>query len=88
MFDHIVGVSTGAIIAVLLGAKELSIERCKEIYVEISRELFNQGRISGVSGLLLSHSYYNTKKWRKILKKVIFLIVCFLLLYFVEVIDE
>uniref|UniRef100_F1L089 Calcium-independent phospholipase A2-gamma n=2 Tax=Ascaris TaxID=6251 RepID=F1L089_ASCSU len=69
MFDHIVGVSTGAIIAVLLGAKELSIERCKEIYVEISRELFNQGRISGVSGLLLSHSYYNTKKWRKILKK-------------------
>lgn len=77
MFDHIVGVSTGAIIAVLLGAKELSIERCKEIYVEISRELFNQGRISGVSGLLLSHSYYNTKKWRKILKKVIFLIVCF-----------
>ncbi|KHN88331.1 Calcium-independent phospholipase A2-gamma [Toxocara canis] len=69
MFDHIVGVSTGAIIAVLLGARQLSIKQSKEIYMEISRELFSQGRFSGVSGLLLSHSYYNTKKWVEILKK-------------------
>ncbi|VDK17280.1 unnamed protein product [Anisakis simplex] len=71
MFDHIVGVSTGGIIAILLGAKKYSIKHCKEIYMSISKDLFTQGRFSGVSGLLLSHSYYNTKKWIDILIKAI-----------------
>ncbi|KAE9549594.1 hypothetical protein FO519_007190 [Halicephalobus sp. NKZ332] len=71
MFDIIVGVSTGGILATLLGAKRKSVDECKTIYMEISRQLFNQGRLSGVSGLLLSHSYYNSKKWVEILKKVL-----------------
>lgn len=70
VFDLVVGVSTGAIIAALLAAKRLSVENCKDAYVNISKELFKQDRISGVSGLLLSHSYYNTEKWKKSLKKV------------------
>ena len=71
IFDIIVGVSTGGILATLLGAKRKSVDECKAIYLEISRQLFNQGRLSGVSGLLLSHSYYNSKKWVEILKKVL-----------------
>ncbi|VDK62504.1 unnamed protein product [Onchocerca ochengi] len=71
VFDLIVGVSTGAIIGALLTAKRLSIEKCKEVYIEISRELFSQGKFSGMSGLLLSHAYYNTEKWKQILKNVI-----------------
>ena len=63
--------STGGILATLLGAKRKSVDECKTIYMEISRQLFNQGRLSGVSGLLLSHSYYNSKKWVEILKKVL-----------------
>lgn len=38
--------------------------------MEISRKLFDQGTLSGVSGLVLSHSYYNTTKWVQILKEV------------------
>jgi len=71
LFDIIIGVSTGGILATLLGAKRKSVDECKTIYMEISRQLFNQGRLSGVSGLLLSHSYYNSKKWVEILKKVL-----------------
>lgn len=71
VFDLIVGVSTGAIIGALLTAKRLSIKKCKEIYVDISKELFSQGKFSGMSGLILSHSYYNTEKWRQLLKDVI-----------------
>ncbi|CAD5219432.1 unnamed protein product [Bursaphelenchus okinawaensis] len=67
-FDLICGVSTGAIISVLLGAKRMHVKTAKEIYMDISRQLFNQGKISGVSGLLMSHSYYNTKKWVEILQ--------------------
>lgn len=73
MFDLIVGVSTGAIIATLLGAKELRVSEAKLKYMEISQKLFDQGKFSGVSGLLLSHSYYNTSKWVQILKEVIIL---------------
>ncbi|VDK87959.1 unnamed protein product [Litomosoides sigmodontis] len=50
VFDLIVGVSTGAIIGTLLAAKRLSVEKCKEVYIEISRELFSQGKFSGVIG--------------------------------------
>lgn len=63
--------STGAILATLLAARRKSVDECKKIYMEISRQLFNQGRLSGVSGLLMSHSYYNTKKYVEILKNVI-----------------
>ncbi|VBB32607.1 unnamed protein product [Acanthocheilonema viteae] len=71
VFDLIVGVSTGAIIGTLLAAKRLPVEKCKEVYIEISKELFSQGKFSGMSGLLLSHAYYNTEKWKEILKSVI-----------------
>ncbi|KAK6110588.1 Patatin-like phospholipase family protein [Brugia pahangi] len=71
VFDLIVGVSTGAIIGALLAAKRLPVGKCKEVYIEISRELFSQGKFSGMSGLLLSHAYYNTEKWKQILKNVI-----------------
>uniref|UniRef100_A0A7E4VIG2 PNPLA domain-containing protein n=1 Tax=Panagrellus redivivus TaxID=6233 RepID=A0A7E4VIG2_PANRE len=71
LFDIITGVSTGAILATLLGAKRMNVDECKRIYLEISRQLFSQGRLSGVSGLLLSHSYYNSKMWVEILKKIL-----------------
>ena len=40
--------------------------------MQMSKDLFNQGRLSGVSGLLTSHSYYNTKKWVRLLKQVFY----------------
>lgn len=70
MFDIIVGVSTGAIIATLLGAKRLHVSEAKHMYMNFSKKLFDQGKFSGVSGLFLSHSYYNTSKWVEILKEV------------------
>uniref|UniRef100_A0A1I7YFH0 PNPLA domain-containing protein n=1 Tax=Steinernema glaseri TaxID=37863 RepID=A0A1I7YFH0_9BILA len=71
LFDHVVGVSTGAIIAVLLAEKQLTVRESTAIYMDISQKLFNQGRLSGVSGLLRNHSYYNTSMWIDILKQVI-----------------
>uniref|UniRef100_A0A0N5A0G5 PNPLA domain-containing protein n=1 Tax=Parastrongyloides trichosuri TaxID=131310 RepID=A0A0N5A0G5_PARTI len=71
LYDHITGVSTGAILAVLLGVNKISVEDCKSSYMNISRRLFNQGKLSGVGGLLMSHSYYNTKLWIEILKEAI-----------------
>ncbi|CAI4224428.1 unnamed protein product [Auanema sp. JU1783] len=71
LFDHVVGVSTGAIIATLLGVQRYSVKECRDIYMEISRKLFNQGKIQGVTGLIRQHSYYDTTKWIAILKQLI-----------------
>ncbi|KJH49024.1 phospholipase, patatin family [Dictyocaulus viviparus] len=71
LFDHVVGVSTGSIIASLLIGKGYTVEDCRTIYVDVSKRLFSQNRLSGVSGVVLNHSYYDTKKWVKMLKETI-----------------
>ncbi|CAJ0604214.1 unnamed protein product [Cylicocyclus nassatus] len=71
LFDYVIGVSTGSIIASLLVAKGFTIDECREVYLDVSRRLFSQNRLTGVSGIVFSHSYYDTKKWVKLLKEVI-----------------
>lgn len=77
-FDLIAGVSTGAIISVLLGAHRMKVAEAKEIYMELSRQLFKQGKISGVSGLLLSHAYYNTKVGKHEYSNIVPMVIKFL----------
>uniref|UniRef100_A0A0K0ELA3 PNPLA domain-containing protein n=1 Tax=Strongyloides stercoralis TaxID=6248 RepID=A0A0K0ELA3_STRER len=69
LFDYITGVSTGAIIAVLLGIKKVSVDECRKSYLELSRKLFNQQKLTGVGSFLISHSFYNTSLWKDILKE-------------------
>ncbi|WKY04234.1 hypothetical protein Q1695_005311 [Nippostrongylus brasiliensis] len=71
LFDHVIGVSTGSIIACLLVAKGYDVKECREVYMDVSKKLFSQNRLTGVSGVVLNHSYYDTKKWVKILKEII-----------------
>ncbi|KHJ76104.1 phospholipase, patatin family, partial [Oesophagostomum dentatum] len=71
LFDYVIGVSTGSIIASLLVAKGYTIEECRTVYMDVSKRLFSQNRLTGVSGIVLNHSYYDTKKWVKMLKEVI-----------------
>lgn len=65
LFDLIVGVSTGAIIATLIGAKNMSISEALIIYKEVSKKLFNYG----VFGRYL-YTKKNSLLFEKILKEV------------------
>ena len=67
-FDYICGVSTGAILAILIGAHKKSLSEVEELYRKMSQDVFRQDRSAGLSGLLWSHAYYDTDKWEKILK--------------------
>ncbi|CAG9835357.1 unnamed protein product [Diabrotica balteata] len=69
MFDFICGVSTGAIIATLLGLKQNSLDEISEIYKSISNQIFNQSAFIGTSNLVWSHSYYDTSLWEKLLRE-------------------
>uniref|UniRef100_A0A915I2T1 PNPLA domain-containing protein n=1 Tax=Romanomermis culicivorax TaxID=13658 RepID=A0A915I2T1_ROMCU len=69
LFDYVVGVSTGALIAALIAGLRMDVGQCKQIYREVSVKLFDQGRFAGSLGLIRSHSYYNTEQWVNILKQ-------------------
>lgn len=59
LFDLIVGTSTGAIIAFLIGIKKAPISECREMYQRLSTEIFQANRIVGTGKLFLNHAYYS-----------------------------
>ena len=70
MFDLICGVSTGAIIGMLLGALQTPINECEEYYHKFSSHLFKSDFFRGAGRLIWSHAYYDTTVWEKILKDI------------------
>ena len=71
MFDLICGVSTGAIIASLVGVKQHTLDEISEIYKNLSIQIFTQSALKGTSSLVWSHSYYDTALWEKLLQEKI-----------------
>ncbi|CAG7831143.1 unnamed protein product [Allacma fusca] len=69
LFDYICGVSTGSILAFLIGAHRRTLGECESLYKQLSQEIFNQNTFIGAGNLFWSHSYYNTAAWEKILRK-------------------
>ncbi|XP_023211072.1 calcium-independent phospholipase A2-gamma-like isoform X1 [Centruroides sculpturatus] len=70
LFDYICGVSTGAILTMLIGGLNLPINECEKLYLKMSCELFKRSPILGTGGLIWSHSYYDTNMWVNMLKDV------------------
>ncbi|XP_010780804.1 calcium-independent phospholipase A2-gamma-like isoform X1 [Notothenia coriiceps] len=69
LFDYICGVSTGAVLAFMLGLAHFSLEECSEMYQRFGSEVFRQNRLVGTVKMGWSHSYYNTETWEKILRE-------------------
>lgn len=68
LFDFICGVSTGAILAFLIGIKRVPLEECEHTYKKLSMDIFEQNSFIGKGKLFLNHAYYNTAKFEQILK--------------------
>ncbi|KAG6443427.1 hypothetical protein O3G_MSEX002842 [Manduca sexta] len=69
MFDYIIGVSTGAIIAAVIGSGVGNLETASRMYHTLSKEMFgNTSLIGGTSRLVWTHSYYDTAAWEKMLQ--------------------
>ncbi|XP_068452973.1 calcium-independent phospholipase A2-gamma-like [Clinocottus analis] len=69
LFDYICGVSTGAVLAFMLGLSHFSIEECAEMYRRFGSEVFRQNPLVGTVKMGWSHSYYNTETWEAILRE-------------------
>ncbi|XP_034733326.1 calcium-independent phospholipase A2-gamma-like [Etheostoma cragini] len=69
MFDYICGVSTGAILAFMLGLARFSLEECADMYRRFGSEVFRQNPLVGTVKMGWSHSYYSTETWETILRE-------------------
>ncbi|XP_006925391.1 calcium-independent phospholipase A2-gamma isoform X1 [Pteropus alecto] len=68
LFDYICGVSTGAILAFMLGLFHMPLDECEELYRKLGADVFSQNFIVGTVKMSWSHAFYDSQTWETILK--------------------
>uniref|UniRef100_A0A4W5N5R0 Patatin-like phospholipase domain containing 8 n=1 Tax=Hucho hucho TaxID=62062 RepID=A0A4W5N5R0_9TELE len=68
LFDYICGVSTGAILAFMLGVFQIPLDDCEELYRKLGSDVFKQNVIVGTVKMGWSHAFYDSQIWENILK--------------------
>ncbi|XP_051547160.1 calcium-independent phospholipase A2-gamma [Myxocyprinus asiaticus] len=69
LFDYICGVSTGAILAFMLGVFQIPLDECEELYRKLGSDVFKQNLIVGTVKMGWSHAFYDSQIWEEILKE-------------------
>ncbi|KAM9845625.1 calcium-independent phospholipase A2-gamma [Aulostomus maculatus] len=69
LFDYICGVSTGAILAFMLGIYQIPLEECEQMYRKLGSDVFKQNVIVGTVKMGWSHAFYDSEIWENILKE-------------------
>ncbi|XP_072310960.1 calcium-independent phospholipase A2-gamma [Eucyclogobius newberryi] len=69
LFDYICGVSTGAILAFMLGIFQIPMDECEQMYRKLGSDVFNQNVIVGTVKMGWSHGFYDSEMWESILKE-------------------
>ena len=70
LFDYICGVSTGAILAMMIGVQKRPLDEIEEIYRNLSSQIFSTSILQGSLGFIQNHSYHDTDKYEKILQDI------------------
>ncbi|NXP85779.1 PLPL8 phospholipase, partial [Passerina amoena] len=69
LFDYICGVSTGAILAFMLGLFHIPLDDCEELYRKLGSDVFKQNVIVGTVKMGWNHAFYDSDIWEKMLKE-------------------
>ena len=67
MFNLIAGISTGAVVASMMGICCMGVRLGLEMYREIRRKLFKKSVVEGVLSLIQHQSYYNYRVLEQVL---------------------
>ena len=68
MFDLIVGTSTGALLAFLIGINRIPLTEAMKLYKHLSSTIFKKQSVFGTGKLFFTHAFYDTEALVKILK--------------------
>ncbi|XP_031138791.1 calcium-independent phospholipase A2-gamma-like isoform X1 [Sander lucioperca] len=68
-FDYICGVSTGAILGFMLGAFQIPLNECDDLYRKLGSDVFKQNFIVGTVKMGWSHAFYDSEAWENILRE-------------------
>ena len=68
IFDYICGVSTGAVLASLIGIMKAPLKDVEQMYELFTKDIFERNMTAGLSNLFKAHSYYDTQMWETMLK--------------------
>ena len=79
LFDYVCGVSTGSLVGAMAAIYRVPLAEMEEIYKEFSVQMFERNRLIGAGKLFMSHAYYDSEVWERILRYIV-------LLYFYKVI--
>ncbi|XP_042326858.1 calcium-independent phospholipase A2-gamma isoform X2 [Sceloporus undulatus] len=69
LFDYICGVSTGAILAFMLGLFHIPLDECEELYRKLGTDVFKQNVFVGTVKMGWNHAFYDSEMWEKLLKE-------------------
>ncbi|CAK6950879.1 calcium-independent phospholipase A2-gamma-like [Scomber scombrus] len=69
LFDYICGVSTGAILAFMLGIFQIPLNECDDLYRKLGSDVFKQNVIVGTVKMGWNHAFYDSEAWENILKE-------------------
>nr|XP_042717103.1 calcium-independent phospholipase A2-gamma isoform X2 [Chrysemys picta bellii] len=69
LFDYVCGVSTGAILAFMLGLFHIPLDECEELYHKLGSDVFKQNVIVGTMKMGWNHAFYDSDIWEKMLKE-------------------
>jgi len=69
IFDYISGVSTGAVLASLIGILKMPLDEVERLYSALTEELFKRNMTAGLGNLFKSYSYYDTQMWESMLQE-------------------
>lgn len=70
LFDLICGVSSGAIITMAVGSGRMTLDKCEQLYRDLSQTLFVADMWRAAPRLIMNHAYYDTSVWESILKQI------------------
>lgn len=68
-FDLIAGTGTGGLIAIMLGRLRLDIETCKDVYVRMTRRVFETDKT--IAGIPYRHTLFKASKLEEAIKECV-----------------
>ena len=69
LFDYVVGVSTGSILAAMAAIYDCPLDDCEKMYRIMSKEIFDRTPLTGAPTLVMRHAYYDTEFWNELLRR-------------------